>query len=51
MAHQVKTLTALPKVQSSIPSNHMVAHNYLQWDPKPSSAVSEDRDGVFTHIK
>jgi hypothetical protein len=25
----VKRLTALPEVLSSIPSNHMVAHNYL----------------------
>jgi hypothetical protein len=25
----VKTLTALPEVLSSIPSNHMVAHNHL----------------------
>jgi hypothetical protein len=25
MAHQVRALTALPKVLSSIPSNHMVA--------------------------
>jgi hypothetical protein len=28
MAHQVRALTALPKVLSSIPSNHMVAHNH-----------------------
>jgi hypothetical protein len=29
MAQQVKALTALPKVLSSIPSNHMVAQNHL----------------------
>jgi hypothetical protein len=29
MAQQVRALTALPKVLSSIPSNHIVAHNYL----------------------
>jgi hypothetical protein len=29
MAQQVKALTALLKVLSSIPSNHMVAHNHL----------------------
>jgi hypothetical protein len=28
MAQQLRTLTALPKVLSSIPSNHMVAHNH-----------------------
>jgi hypothetical protein len=29
MAHWLGTLTALPEVLSSIPSNHMVAHNHL----------------------
>jgi hypothetical protein len=29
MAQQVKALTALPKVLSSNPSNHMVAHKHL----------------------
>ena len=29
MAQRVRALTALPKVLSSIPSNHMVAHNHL----------------------
>jgi hypothetical protein len=28
MAQQVKALTTLPKVMSSNPSNHMVAHNH-----------------------
>jgi hypothetical protein len=28
MAQRVRALTALPKVQCSIPSNHMVAHNH-----------------------
>jgi hypothetical protein len=28
VAQQVRALTALPKVLSSIPSNHMVAHNH-----------------------
>jgi hypothetical protein len=28
MAQQVRVLTALPKVLSSNPSNHMVAHNH-----------------------
>jgi hypothetical protein len=29
MAQQLRTLTVLPKVLSSNPSNHMVAHNHL----------------------
>jgi hypothetical protein len=29
MAQWLRTLTAIPKVLSSIPSNHMVAHNHL----------------------
>jgi hypothetical protein len=29
MAQQLRALTALPEVLSSIPSNHMVAHNHL----------------------
>ena len=36
MAQQLRALAALPKVLNSIPSNHMVAHNHLQWDPMPS---------------
>jgi len=29
MAQCLRALTALPEVLSSIPSNHMVAHNHL----------------------
>jgi hypothetical protein len=29
MAQLLRALTALPEVLSSIPSNHMVAHNHL----------------------
>jgi len=29
MSQQLRALTALPEVLSSIPSNHMVAHNHL----------------------
>jgi hypothetical protein len=29
MAQQVRALTLLPKVLSSNPSNHMVAHNHV----------------------
>jgi hypothetical protein len=28
---------------SSFPSNHMGAYNHLQWDPMPSSGVSEEQ--------
>jgi hypothetical protein len=29
MAERLRTFTALPEVLSSIPSNHVVAHNHL----------------------
>ena len=29
MAQRLRALTAIPEVLSSIPSNHMVAHNHL----------------------
>jgi hypothetical protein len=51
MAQRLRALTALPEDLSSIPSNHMVAHNHLYWDPMPSSGVSEDTDSVLTYIK
>ena len=47
MAQRLRALTALPEVLSSIPSNHMVAHNHLM----PSSGVSEDNYSVFIYIK
>jgi hypothetical protein len=46
MAQQLRALTAFPEVLSSIPSNHMVAHNHLLWDPMPSG-VSEDSYSVL----
>jgi hypothetical protein len=51
MAQWLRILTALSKILSSIPSNHMVAHNHLQWGLLPSSGVSEDSDSVLTHNK
>jgi hypothetical protein len=51
MAQQLRALTALPDVLSSIPSNHMVAHNHLEWDLMPSSGVSEDSYSVLTYTK
>ena len=47
MAQQLGALTALPKVLSSNPSNHLLAHNYLWWDLMPSSGVSEDSYSVL----
>jgi hypothetical protein len=35
----LRALAALPEVLSSIPSNHMVAHNHLQRDLMPSSGM------------
>jgi hypothetical protein len=43
MAQQLRALTALPEVLSSIPSNHM--------DLMPSSGECEDSDSVLTYIK
>ena len=39
--------TVLSKVLSSNSSNHMVAHNHLQWDPTSSFGVSEDSYSVL----
>jgi hypothetical protein len=45
MAQRLRALTALPEVLSSIPSNHMEAHNHLQWALMSSSGVSEESSG------
>jgi hypothetical protein len=47
LAQHLRALTALLEVLSSIPSNHMVAHNHLKWNPMPSSGVSEDDNSVL----
>jgi hypothetical protein len=47
----VGALTVLPEVLSSIPSNHMVDHNYFFWDLTSSYLVSEESDSVHTYIK
>ena len=39
MAQRLRALTAFLEVLSSIPSNHMVARNPLQWDLMPSSGL------------
>jgi hypothetical protein len=49
MAQRLRALTALPKFLSSNPSNHMVAHNHLQWDLAPPSGVTEDSYSVLTY--
>uniref|UniRef100_A0ABK0LQ85 Myelin oligodendrocyte glycoprotein n=1 Tax=Rattus norvegicus TaxID=10116 RepID=A0ABK0LQ85_RAT len=51
MAQWLRALIALPEAMSSIPSYHMVAHNHLEWDPMPSSGVSEDSNNVLTYLK
>jgi hypothetical protein len=51
MAQRLRALTALSEVLNSIPSNHTVAHNHLQWDSMPSSAVTEESNSVLTYIK
>jgi len=38
-AQQLRTLAALSEVLSSIPSNHMVAHNHLKGDLMPFSGL------------
>jgi hypothetical protein len=47
MAQRVRALTALPKVLSSNPSNHMVAHNHPQGGLTPSSSAPEDSYSVL----
>jgi hypothetical protein len=51
MAQWFRAPAALPEVLSSIPSNHMVAHNHLSSDLMPSSGVSEDSYSVLIYIK
>ena len=50
MAQWLRALTAVPEVLISIPSNHMVPHNHLQWDPMPSSGVFEYSYSVLIYI-
>jgi hypothetical protein len=47
MAQWLRALTKLSEVLSSIPSNHMVAHDHLQWGLMPSSGVSEESNGEY----
>jgi hypothetical protein len=42
----LRALTVLSEVLRSIPISHMVAHNHLQCDQMPSSALSEDSYSV-----
>jgi hypothetical protein len=48
MSQQLRELTALPWVLSSILSKHMVAYNHLKWDLMASSAVPETAT-VYSH--
>jgi hypothetical protein len=47
MVQWFRALTVLPEALNSIPSNHMVAHNYLYWNLMLFSGVSEDSHSVF----
>ena len=49
MAQQLRALADLPEVLSSIPSNHMVAHNHLEWDPMHSSSVCLKTATVYSY--
>jgi DNA repair protein RadC len=49
MAQWLRAPTTLPKVLSSNPSNHMMAHNHPQQDLTPSSRVSEDSYSVLSY--
>jgi hypothetical protein len=40
MTEQLRALASILEVLSSIPSNHMVAHNHLGWDLMPFSKLS-----------
>jgi hypothetical protein len=51
MAQQLRALTALSEVQSSIPRNHIVAHKHLKRGLMPSSGVSEDSYSALIYIK
>jgi hypothetical protein len=50
MVQQLRALTVLLEVLSSIPSNRMVAYNHLQWDLMPFSGMHEDSNSVLTYI-
>jgi hypothetical protein len=51
MAQKLRALTALPKVLSSNPTNHTVAHNHWLGDLMLSSGVSENTYSVLTYNK
>jgi hypothetical protein len=51
MAQWLRALSALSEVLNSIPRNHMVAHNHLLWNKKPSSGVSENKYNVIIYKK
>jgi hypothetical protein len=51
MAPQLRALTALSEVLSSILSNHMVLTTICNGDLMPSSGVSEDSNSVLIYIK
>ena len=51
MTQQLRALTALPKVLSSIPSFDMVAYNHLYWNLMSPSGVCPKTASVFSKYK
>jgi hypothetical protein len=47
MLQPVRALIAIPEVLSSVPSNHIVAHNHLQWDLMHYCDVSKESNSVL----
>ena len=51
MAQQLRAQAALPDALSSIPNNHRMACNHLQWVLMPSSLVKLCVDKVLIYRK
>jgi len=51
MVQQLRAVAAPPEVLGSVPSNHMVAHNHLQWEPMPSSGTQVYIQAERSYIK
>lgn len=49
MAKRLEALAALSEILSSVPNNHIEAHNHLQWDLM-SSSIMQAYSANSTHI-
>ena len=49
IAQLLKARPSFMDHESSNPSDHMVAHNYLWWDLTPSSGMSEDNYNILIY--